>query len=125
MCNHRGSSRGHSQPKRRASTSHLPRHGPHRQLQAHLAAGRPGDAYLLSVLHIARLRPEEARALRWSDWRNRTLLVDAPKAGKSRAVDVPPPVARDLAEWRLATGGTGLIFPNTRKEPISESGWSN
>jgi integrase len=80
---------------------------------------------LLSVLYIAGLRPEEARALRWSDWRSRTLLIDAPKTGKSRAVDVCAPLAHDLAEWRLATGGTGLIFPNTRGEPISESGYSN
>jgi integrase len=35
------------------------------------------------------------------------------------------PLTHDLAEWRLATGGTGLIFPNTRGEPMSESGWSN
>lgn len=96
-----------------------------RARSAFLQAGRPGDAYLLSVLYISGLRPGEARALRWSDWRSRTLLIDAPKTGKSRAVDVPPPLAHDLAEWRLATGGTGLVFPNTRGEPISESGWSN
>ena len=74
---------------------------------------------------MAGLRPEEARALRWNDLRSRTLVVDAAKTGKSRAVDVCAPLAHDLAEWRLATGGTGLIFPNTRGEPISESGWSN
>jgi integrase len=88
-------------------------------------ADRPGDAHLVSVLYLAGLRPEEARALRWSDWRSRTLLVDSPKTGRSRAVEVCGPLAQDLATWRLATGGAGLIFPNTRGEPISESGWSN
>ena len=90
-----------------------------------LDANRPGDAYLLSVLYMAGLRPEEARALRWHDWKQRTLLIDAPKTGNPRAVEVCAPLAHDLAEWRLATGGTGLVFPNTRGEPISESGWSN
>jgi hypothetical protein len=28
-------------------------------------------------------------------------------------------------QWRLSTGGTGLVFLNTRGGPISESGWSN
>jgi integrase len=90
-----------------------------------LDAGRPGDAYLLSVLYIGGLRPEEARSLRWTDWRSKTLLIDAPKTGRSRAVDICAPLARDLAAWRLATGGAGFIFPNGRGEPMSESGWSN
>jgi integrase len=51
--------------------------------------------------------------------------VDASKTGRSRAVDVCAPLAHDLAGWRLATGGTGLVFPNTRGEPMGEAGWSN
>ena len=93
--------------------------------KAFLDAERPGDAYLVSVIYIAGLRPEEARALRWADLRSRTLLIDASKTGNSRAVEVCAPLAHDLAEWRLASGGTGLVFPNTRGEPISETGWSN
>src|SRR5262245_34111857 len=79
---------------------------------------------LVSVLAYAGLRPQEALALHWSDLRHRTLLIGAPKTGRSRAVELFAPLAADLAEWRLA-GGTGTIFPNSGGEPWSETTWSN
>src|SRR5262245_27151354 len=59
---------------------------------------------LVSVLAYAGLRPQEALALHWSDLRHRTLLIGAPKTGRSRAVELFAPLAADLAEWRLARG---------------------
>jgi integrase len=90
-----------------------------------LERDRIGDAMLVSALAYAGLRPQEALALHWSDLRQRTLLIDAPKTGRSRAVELFPPLAADLAEWRIASGGTGTMFPNTRGEPWSATTWGN
>lgn len=81
-----------------------------------LAAGRPGSAALACTLAYAGLRPQEALALRWQDVRDATLLVQAKNVDgevlnalkhhghKARAVELLPPLAADLAEWRLRSG---------------------
>jgi integrase len=48
-----------------------------------LADGRLLDATLVSVLAYAGLRPEEARALRWSDVGERTIRVERAAAGSA------------------------------------------
>jgi hypothetical protein len=63
-----------------------------------LGCGRVRDATLVSVLAYAGLRPGEALALRWTQVRERTLLVegavsfgaiDGTKTGRSRTVRIP------------------------------------
>ncbi|MEX2448772.1 MAG: site-specific integrase [Solirubrobacterales bacterium] len=85
------------------------------------AAGRrrkhgPRDAALIAVLAYVGLRPQEVQALRWADVRERTLLVEkaadgrggvkSTKTGQARTVRLLPPLAVDLAEWRLRCGGS-------------------
>jgi integrase len=71
------------------------------------------DATLVSVLAYAGLRPGEAFALNWVHVRECTLLVEAAvslgqvgetKTRRRRAVRLLPPLAQDLAEWRLRAG---------------------
>lgn len=82
------------------------------------------DATLVSVLAYAGLRPGEALALRWSDVRDRTILVQRASDGfgsvkttktrSVRTVRLLAPLAADLREWRLASGrpmDDALIFP--------------
>jgi integrase len=81
------------------------------------------DATLVSVLAYAGVRPGEALALRWSDIREKTLLVDkalslgeekTTKTRQTRTVRILAPLAADLAEWRMASGrpdGSALVFP--------------
>ena len=70
-------------------------------LRAHLS---PRDATLVSVLAYAGLRPSEALGLCWEAVRERTVLVYATKTHRTRTVRLLAPLARDLAEWRLACG---------------------
>jgi integrase len=82
------------------------------------------DATLVSVMAYAGLRPGEALALRWSDIRERTILVEraaslgevkSTKTGSVRAVKLLGPLAADLAKWRLASGrpdASCLVFPD-------------
>lgn len=85
-------------------------------------------ATLFAVQALAGLRPGEALALEWSDvnLEARRILVQRqvrhgrvgpPKSGKPRHVPVIEPLAKILAEWKLATGGVaGLFQPaNPRK----------
>jgi integrase len=102
-----------------------------------LAAGRNGDAALVSLLAYSGLRPGEALALTWEHVRERTLLVErsnsdgeiqATKTGQRRTVRLLRPLATDLAEWRLASGRraeAGLLFPNARGAPWRETDWRN
>jgi integrase len=62
------------------------------------------DAVLVSLLAYAGLRPGEARTLRWAHVRDRTLVIGASKTGRRRSVRLLEPLARDLREWRLASG---------------------
>jgi integrase len=100
--------------------------------------GRLGDATLVSVLAYAGLRPQEALALQWGHVRGRTLLieqalVDGELKGQKtnrppRTVDLLPSLARDLAEWRLATGRPGTdayVFPAAGGGPWRDHDWRN
>jgi integrase len=65
------------------------------------------DATLISLLAYAGLRPQEVLALRWSDIRDRTLLIEKASDGQggikstktqhSRTVRLLGPLADDLA----------------------------
>ncbi len=67
-------------------------------------------------LAYAGLRPGEALALTWGDLGKQTIRVDkavslgavkSTKNRQSRTVHLLPPLANDLAEWRLASGRPG------------------
>jgi integrase len=58
------------------------------------------DAMILSILAYAGLRPGELRMLRWVHVRERTLIINAGKTGRRRAVRLLAPLADDLSEWR-------------------------
>jgi integrase len=88
-----------------------------------LTQRRLADAALVATLAYAGLRPEEALALRWKHVGRQTLevthaIVDGEvqptKTGQARSVTLLPPLAEDLAAWRLASGrpddGT-LVWP--------------
>jgi integrase len=95
------------------------------------------DATLVSVLAYAGLRPGEALALPWSAVRDRTLLIDAAvsvgvvgetKTRRRRTVRLLPPLAADLAEWRLAAGrppDDALVFPGHDGRPWSPAAYKN
>jgi integrase len=99
------------------------------------AASSPRDAALLAVLAYAGLRPGEALALRWSDVRDRTLLVErslslgaekGTKTGAHRTVRLLAPLAADLREWRMRAGRPDdreLIFPGHDGKPSSEAAY--
>lgn len=82
-------------------------------IEAMRSASNPRDATLISVLAYAGLRPQEALGLRWSQVRERTLIVNAEKTGARRTVRLLSPLIADLSEWRESSGGTGesLVFP--------------
>lgn len=58
------------------------------------------DATVVSVLAYAGLRPQELRALRWTDAKERTLSIAAAKTGRRRSVRLLDHLAADLREWR-------------------------
>lgn len=101
------------------------------------AASSARDAVLLSVLAYAGLRPGEALGLRWSDVRERTILVErsvsagvvkSTKTGQTRAVRLLAPLAADLREWRMRCGRPPdheLIFPGHDGKPWSEPAWQS
>jgi len=100
-----------------------------------LAAGAERDAVLLAVLAYTGLRPEELRALRWSDVRERTILVEraaagseikSTKTGTIRSVRLLAPLAEDLARWKLASPSPGeLVFPSSRGSVWTDYDWRN
>jgi integrase len=70
----------------------------------------------ISVLPYAGVRPEEATAATWGDLSGRTFHVYATKTERARTIKLLPPLAQDLAEWRLASGRPpdhALVFPTT------------
>ena len=95
------------------------------------------DATLLSVLAYAGLRPGEALALRWSDVRENTLLVQRAialgeaadsKTHQHRSVRLLAALRADLAEWRLASGrppAPALVFPAREGGPWSLSAYQS
>jgi integrase len=102
-----------------------------------LAKGWARDAALVSVLAYAGLRPGEALALRWSDVKERTIVVDkalsfgverTTKTGKHRSVRLLAPLSQDLREWRLLAGrpdDDALIFPRPDGEAWNEMDFRN
>lgn len=96
-----------------------------------------GDAALVSLLAYAGPRPQEALALEWTHVRERTLLFDqknvdgqivaGQKTGRPpRTTPLWAPLRDDLVAWQLRSGRrAGLLFPNHRGEPWSESDWGN
>ncbi|MDX6698628.1 MAG: hypothetical protein QOE65_2025 [Solirubrobacteraceae bacterium] len=95
------------------------------------------DATVISVLAYAGLRPSEALALTWAHIRDRTILVEAAvsmgvvgetKTRHRRTVPLLPPLAQDLAEWRLRAGRPNdaeLVFPGHDGRPWSAAAWKN
>jgi integrase len=94
------------------------------------------DAALIGLLAFAGLRPQEALALRWSDVRERTLLVEkaadgqggikSTKTGQARTVRLLAPLASDLSEWRVLSGPPGddaLLFPNGKGGVWNDPAW--
>lgn len=95
------------------------------------------DATLVSVLAYAGLRPGEAFALTWGHVRERTLLIEAAvslgevgetKTRRRRTVRLLPPLAADLAEWRLRVGRPledALVFPGHDGRPWTAAAYKN
>lgn len=95
------------------------------------------DATLVSVLAYAGPRPGEALGLTWSAVRDCTLLIEAAvsvgvvgetKTRRRRTVRLVPPLAADLAEWRLAAGrppDDALVFPGHDGRPWSPAAYKN
>jgi integrase len=90
-----------------------------------LAETRLLDATPVSVLAYAGLRPEEARALRWTDVGERTIRVERvvagdvvkpTKTGRIRTVRLAAALADDLERWRdqELPSANGLVFPTPR-----------
>jgi integrase len=102
-----------------------------------LVAGRLRDGVLVSTLAYAGLRPGEARALRWSDVRAGSLLVERAVAGRAikatknerlRAVRLVGALAVDLGLWReLApfSDDDDFVFANQTGGVTSDYDWRN
>jgi integrase len=89
---------------------------------------------LLTLLPFSGLRSSEVRGLRWEDidlkngrlkisqradaWRK----IGAPKsAGSRRELPLPPLVTNTLRQWKLESGGNGLLFATGSGEPTSHA----
>ncbi len=110
-----------------------------REVEALRAQLDDRDGALVSVLAYAGLRPAEALALRWADIREGTILVaracdleagaiKTTKSGGHRAVRLLPPLATDLAAWRLRSGrpdATAEVFPAADGEPWEKGDLKN
>jgi integrase len=95
------------------------------------------DSTLVSVLAYAGLRPGEALGLRWTDIRDRTILVERAvslgelketKTRQVRTVQIIGPLVADLAQWRIAAGrppDNDLVFPSANGLPWNEGRWRN
>ena len=85
------------------------------------------DATLISVLAYAGLRPQEALGLRWSQVRERTLIINAEKTGARRTVRLLSPLAADLSEWRTScdAGKEGFVFPGLDGERWSKAAYQS
>jgi integrase len=107
------------------------------QVEALRAATGMRDATLISVLAYVGLRPGEALALRWSDIRERTILVErsnddgtakGTKTGHRRSARLMAPVKADLNAWRLASGrpaDSALVFPTATGSMWREHDYRN
>jgi integrase len=107
------------------------------QVEAIRAGLTGADAVMVSVLAYAGVRPGEARALRWSDVKSQTLVIEravsgveikATKTGAKRSVRLLGPLADDLRDWRTVCGNPAagvLIFPRADGDPWSDDDWRN
>jgi integrase len=108
------------------------------RMRARLRAnGRLRDAILVCVLAYAGLRPGEALALEWQHIGDRTILIEGAvalgnvketKTRQTRSVRLLPPLATDVAEWRLACGrpdGSTFVFPGLEGRPWADHDWRN
>jgi integrase len=108
------------------------------RMRARLRAnGRLRDATLVCVLAYAGLRPGEALALEWQHIGDRTILIEGAvalgnvketKTRQTRSVRLLPPLATDVAEWRLACGrpdGSTFVFPGLEGRPWADHDWRN
>ena len=98
---------------------------------------RYGDAALVCLLAYAGPRPQEALALEWRHVRERTVLweqknVDGEilagqKTGRRpRTTPLWAPLRDDLRAWQVRSGlRTGLVFPNNRGGPFTDTHWGN
>jgi len=101
-----------------------------------ICRGRLGDATLISVLAYTGMRPGEALALRWGDILEKTIRVNKrvslgeiqegtkSHARADRSVDLLVPLARDLAEWKVASGvpdAETLVFPQSGGVPWTDT----
>lgn len=102
------------------------------------ATSRHRDAVLVALLAYSGLRPGEAAALRWSDVRERTVLVQrateadgkikATKGRESRSVRLLEPLADDLREWRIAArraADRALVIARADGQPWTKEDWGN
>jgi site-specific recombinase XerC len=89
------------------------------------------DATLVALLAYAGPRPEsEALPLRWDQIGRSTITFRATKSGTvvERETRLLRPLARDLAEWRLRSFGSGpgaLVFPSASGELWTGDDWDN
>jgi integrase len=125
-------------PQRRTRVIDLPSAAAVEHMRAALRAQkRLRDATLISLLAYAGLRPGEALALEWRHVRERTILVEqavalgevkVTKTGQTRTVRLLPPLAADLAEWRLASrrpGPKALVFPGPTGDAWTDTSYRN
>jgi integrase len=123
--------------RRRRAVVCLPPRTVERARSLLLADDRYGDAALVCLLAYAGPRPQEALAFEWRHVRERTLLFDqknldgevvaGQKTGRPpRTTPLWAPLRDDLVAWQLRSGRrSGLVFPNFKGEPWSESDWGN
>ena len=95
------------------------------------------SATLISVLGFVGIRPQDALALEWDHVEGDRLsvvqknsagrIVPGSKTGEhwKRRVYLPDPVVGDLAEWRSAGSGRGLIFARADGQPWRKHDWDN
>jgi integrase len=105
--------------------THDPKQTPFLEKQADIArvyaALAQPHATVFAVGALSGLRPGEVLALEWGDIdlparrifvqrQVRHSRVGPTKSGKPRLVPIIEPLAKILGEWKLATGGAGLVF---------------
>jgi integrase len=129
-------------PVRRVKKARLPRREevqalPPAKVEVIRAALKVRDATLLSVLAYAGLRPGEALGLRWSDVRERTILIQRAislgeeadtKTRQHRTVRLLAPLATDLRSWRMAAGRPAddqLVFPGKDAQPWTQAAYQS
>jgi integrase len=124
-------------PRRKRFVGALAPSGVERIRAELLAAERIRDAVFVSTLAYAGLRPGEARALRWSDVRAGSLLVERAVAGRVikatknerlRAIRLVGALGDDLAMWREVTpfsGDDDFVFANRNGGVTSDYDWRN